>query len=301
MIKYPSLIHEKEIRDWKDDTRRWMVFEKMHGCNFSMRVRGKEVEAYRRNGKLAPGEKFYGWESHKARYADALLNLSGLFGGDICLFGELVGGFYPGGKRNTPVQKYIYYCASYEWIIFDVYAVSEDRFLGYDEFASALEREGLLVAKPWYRDATLDEILQMERESEITRVPALFGLEPVAGNTIEGWVLRPEDGLEPHGIKLRTKRFRDRAHREDVPVLPPAEKPEVDDALLDLVSQARFENVRSKEQEIQSRSEIPRYIDLLVEDILQEQGGEASEDARKALRKKAGRLVVAEFNAILPH
>lgn len=277
MLKYSSLVHEKHASRMPLDLK-WMVTEKMHGTNMSFHVDSNTIQVFRRNGPLVEGDKFYSWEKVKAKLTPGLLKIAEKVGGPITVFGELIGGYYPGCKQTESlIQKHIYYTPNHEYVVFDMYNHETQRFMDVDEFIGLAQYGGLHVIQPWYRNMTLDDIFKLNHETECTRVPEQFGLEPVPDNGMEGWVIRPE--TEPTDgnrclLKHRTQRYKDRAEVDDVNAPPKKDKIHPNQDFLNrircMLTPERFQAVASKELEIQSKSEIGKYIGLIQQDLIDE-------------------------------
>ena len=302
-MRYPSLVHEKDvpatIAKLSPDIK-WMVTEKMHGANMSFRVNPEKqsIDTYRRNGPLKPGDVFHGWEKVRDSIREPLLRLADRLSSEIVVFGELVGGYYPGcGPAVAIVQKGIYYTPNHEFIAFDIYNVEQDMFLDVDRLIELADCYGLRVIRPWYRDMSLAEIFRLEHENEVTRVPEMFDLPRIENNFIEGWIIRPEQAEPRVLLKHRTRRFFHRGEQVDVNA-PIKQDPKVRnnvfiEAVKDSLTKERFEAVLSKELEIKSKSEISKYIGLVSDDILEEMEEEDRNQNAITLRIMNG--MVARF------
>jgi Rnl2 family RNA ligase len=196
MLKYPSLLSESKLGDTTIvPGMTFLVTEKLHGTNMQMRISTDgEITAYRRNDQLREGEKFYEWERIVTEHRDKLRDMAN--GKEIALFGEIIGGYYPGHPSRKvdqkPVQKQIYYCPEYEFVAFDVYDFTTQTFWGFDELLDGCKSHGIRVVEPWYRHMNLVDIIAIDHNAEQSRMPYVFGLPPIENNVIEGWVIRPE-------------------------------------------------------------------------------------------------------------
>ena len=130
------------------DATPWVATHKLHGANFIVRVARDGSLAYgRRNGFLAPGEKFYNYES-----AVAGLNFAAL--ANMCIdkeedalavyvYMELYGGMYPGmpAGEGKCVQRGIYYANTNRVRVFDVFVqtAAAGAVPGEAELAEALD------------------------------------------------------------------------------------------------------------------------------------------------------------------
>jgi hypothetical protein len=286
-MRYPSLLNEKQGKSYSD--ARWIVTEKLHGCNFQFRVDADGIRVFRRNGELKPGEKFHDWETMRERLRDALMRLRLELGARVIhVFGELVGGTYPGIPSSCkPIQTQIYYSPTYEFFVFDIIDEGEtelDLFshagkvpVDYATMISACETSGLRVVTPWYTHVTFDDIKTFDFEEENSRIPIELGLpDPPGRNIIEGWVLR-SGSLR---VKWRTKRFRNR--REEP---TPSRSNSVDQGVVDyvksLITKERLESVKSKELDLPLRG----YATLMRADILEELDNQPNRATSKAITK----------------
>jgi Rnl2 family RNA ligase len=304
MKKYPSIMKEREIGDAPSDVK-WIVTEKLHGSNLQFRLdpSTKSVRTFRRLCELHPGEKFYGAENLPERVRPRLVKLLYHFPSEVSVFGELIGGHYPGfPKTKTMIQKNIYYCPDHEFVVFDIYDYGSGRFLDFDDMTVLCEKVKLHVIRPWFpRSKTMDEIMNLDHENEQTRAPTeLFNLKPVPNNFIEGWVIRPErELLTPRGsrvmFKRRTKRFLKRGQSkewsENHEKLLDQENADILARVPDLLTLALWENAKSKE--LENEKSISKFIDLIYEDVVDELQVEPAPDVRKKMRKMIAKFVQA--------
>lgn len=144
------------------------------------------------------------------------------------LFGEICGGSYPGFKSSiSAVQKEIYYSNSIEFIAFDLYVSTTSNnkttkiidetevtkeeitkeqtlsqtttkngsfFVSYEVFQNLIDsfqyNSIRILRSPELAVGSLEEILELDVNSKLSRVPDLFGLHSVENNFIEGIVIR---------------------------------------------------------------------------------------------------------------
>ncbi|PBC71013.1 RNA ligase [Streptomyces sp. TLI_235] len=114
----------------------------------------------------------------------------------MVLYGELFGGRYP-HPRVTPaegvpaVQTGVWYAPDLHWSAFDavVEADGGPRWVGDAALRRAAGAAGLCCA-PLLAEGPLVRLQELPAVFP-SRVPALFGLPPLAGNLAEGYVLKP--------------------------------------------------------------------------------------------------------------
>lgn len=290
MFHYPSLAKERELISYlsqtDDDTTKWIVTEKMHGLNLQFLVQEHgNITCFRRNGQLIPGDKFYGWERVLEECTGSLLKVRARYGADVRVFGELIGGIYPGMKTSPQdfmIQGEVKYCPDNRFVVFDIYDCQEKRFLDFYHMRELAMDSGLFVVQPWYSGLTFAQVLQLDHEQENSRIPDMFGLvpPPIANNIIEGWVIRPErepEGKERRLIKRRTCRYMDikagtAKDYEAPPTRVNRHRANHETLIAEFsvyLNSARVRAVMSKELEPTVRL-MNTYIQLVFEDILQE-------------------------------
>jgi Rnl2 family RNA ligase len=297
-VKYPSLLHEKYTDRLLDQAShrpdmKWLVVEKVHGLNCSVRVHENTcMTISRRNAELKEGDKFYSVPKVMSSIQSKLNALRRLYGEEIIVYGEYCGGDYPGvmspSLNSVRVQPgSLFYCADNQFLIFDVFLMRTRRFDDYFAMIEKVRSVGLNALEPWHV-GSLAEMLNVKPDGTQTRVPELFGLGPLENNFIEGFVIRPE--FEPDEgcllgrmiLKNRRKEFRARVWKDGGD--KGEKKPTRDCKLFNenqyraICAEAtveRFQSVRSKELEITKQTvvdkkEMSRYMILMMNDILQE-------------------------------
>lgn len=303
MKKYPSIMKEREIRDAPEGVK-WIVTEKCHGCNFQFRIDPgdkESVRTFRRTGELGSAENFYGWQGVLERLRPALQKLVRYHPSEVSVFGELIGGHYPGfPKKLAMIQKYIYYCPDHEFVVFDIFDYAAGKFLDFDEMTILCRKAGLHVVRPWYRGKTMDEIMRIDHEDESTRIPEMFGLPAFPNNFIEGWIIRPDrELLTERGsrvmFKRRTNRYLKRAGSDWVDQhqkMLHDEHSSVLSRVPEMLNLAMWESAKSKE--LECKESIPKFIELIYQDVLEELDGvEMTTDMRKKIRQMIGKFVQA--------
>jgi Rnl2 family RNA ligase len=214
----------------EDEDDKWVVLEKVHGCNFSFICNGAGVQCARRTALLSDGETFYSWQKAKEKYVAGVLeiykeieqmlveldeclgtsyrrfnapkknqeppSLDGKRLATVTVFGELFGGIYP--HPDVPdlgllhCQKGVYYTPDIEFYAFDIYV----KFMGEaNGFWLNYRKAMQLFAKHnfFYARPLFEGPLQECLKFDITinsSVPALLGLPPLEKNQIEGVVIK---------------------------------------------------------------------------------------------------------------
>lgn len=289
MFMYPSFRTEEEMRDdIMDDLHpdiQWVVSEKMHGCNFQLRcnLKNMHVHAYTRKKRLLPGDKFFSWEAIRHLYKNAVRDIAKRFGANISVFGEIIGGHFPGMKKMVtggPVQKLVYYCPDYRFVAFDVYNHDKKTFCSYNTMIESCRSVGIPTPPEYRRGLTLAEAFDLNVEGEQSGVCAeMFGLTSFADNVWEGLVIRPESGFQVfHGVnyrgfyKRRTSRFLNHLrvnYDHDYKRQP---KTTVDDEYAKIISAAKeaaLENILSKELEgTLNMQTIYKFANLVLKEIV---------------------------------
>ena len=217
MFRYPSLLNERELAlVVATDERKYLVTEKFHGSNFQFTVDMIDdrlvIEAFRRNGKIHENDTFYGWREIREKYRGVFETMYHLIGHKFGIFGELIGGFYPGVKRNPSalrVQNFIHYAPTNEFVVFDMYDAGTNRFWSFDAMYRMAKWAGMHVVEPLHRNMTLAEICEIDHENQTPGFPVnVLKLPEAKDNFIEGYVLRLEEDDEAHTMyKRRTKRY----------------------------------------------------------------------------------------------
>ena len=184
----------------------YVVTEKVHGSNFSFITDGKKVLVAKRTSVLTEEEipKFFNAKLMLEKYKENVISLfEELFGKEVeeqkivQIFGEHFGGVY--GEKSEPghirIQKEVHYAPFNDFIVFDIRVkIGETEFwLSWDKVKKIAENNGFKVVPELFR-GTFEEALEYPNEF-ITKVPELYGLEPIKGNIAEGVVIKPIESL----------------------------------------------------------------------------------------------------------
>lgn len=181
---------------------RWVATEKIHGAQLVVATDGDAVRVGKRKAWLQPDEPFFGWQilrhelEAKARAMHAALGR----GGELHLYGELLGGSYPHPDVAalpglSAVQTGIWYAPGLAWAVFDALVVGEGTpvFLAHSTLEALSERVGLLVP-PRLGRGTRAELTRLPVRYP-SRVPTQLHLPELPGNVAEGYVLKPDAEL----------------------------------------------------------------------------------------------------------
>lgn len=310
----------------------WVVQEKAHGANFSFAsADGEHWATAKRNSALAPDDVFYGHAALLERHRERLGALWRVLrkrypngGGQVTVYGELLGGHYRGVKddgKSKRVQRGIDYAPDNRFYAFDIHVKGTEGapvgYLGVDEANVLFEAHGFAFAKTRFR-GTLDEALSQDNAFD-SEIPALYGLEPLRDNMCEGVVIRPVDTrYDPRGsrviIKHKNARWSDkktvkRARRPPGPEMGPAGKALLHEAMA-YATPARVPAAVSKIGEV-TRQDFGRVVGAVGKDVyadFEADHGKAlaalAESDRKLITKALGRqaveLVRAYWIAELP-
>ncbi len=203
----------------------WVALEKLHGGQLVVACDGDAVHVGKRKAWLAAGEPFFGWQLIAGELAAGVRAIARQAAArQAVLFGELIGGGYPHPEVAavpglTPVQTGIWYTPALAWVAFDALVAAGDddegELLAHRELEELAGAAGVRTA-PRLARGTRAELERVEVRFP-TRVPAWFGLPPLADNLAEGVVLKPDARCAPEGrpvIKRKLPEFDDERYRE---------------------------------------------------------------------------------------
>lgn len=237
----------------------WVALEKVHGAQLQVAVGGGEVRFGKRKAWLADDDPFFGWQLVRAELADAARAVAAAVGAPVVvLYGELFGGAYPhpdvpAAPGLQAVQTGVWYAPDLRWAVFDVLvAAGEDddgELLAFGEVAEAAAAAGLLVP-PVVRRGRRPEVEAVSERFE-TRVPALLGLPPIAGNLAEGLVLRPDARGRPGARPAHKRKIAefDEGRFDEAEAWDPGARPSAEDLAAwatRLTNRARVDSAASK-------------------------------------------------------
>jgi Rnl2 family RNA ligase len=190
----------------------WIATEKVHGANLVVATDGRDVRIGKRKAWLRDDEALFGWQLLRATLGEAARGVWRSLGasGTVRLHGELYGGAYPHAEvaavpGNLPVQTGVWYAPDVRFSLFDVQVEGDGgaEFLAHRTLEALAAEHGIEAVPVLGRGArgTLEQLPVRFP----TRVPALHGLPPIAGNVAEGFVLKP-DARMPAATRPAVKR-----------------------------------------------------------------------------------------------
>ena len=238
--KYSSMenaYREKEVEkiitnDFATNDIEYVVTEKIHGCNFSFLSDGNDVKVAKRTSILNEDElsKFYDADIMLEKYGDKIKELAKYItdiyeASEIQVFGEHFGGIYNNEteKGYIKIQKEVQYIPFTDFMVFDILVKRPDGypekfskkeiFMHWDKVKTLCNKFGLKVVPELFR-GTFEECLNYSNEF-ITKIPEIYGLEPIEGNICEGIVIKPLQELRFNNgerviIKSKNDKFKEK-------------------------------------------------------------------------------------------
>ncbi len=267
----------------------WVVLEKAHGANLSFVIDQHTVQCAKRTALLGQKEftTFYNAGEVFKRYSLAARKLWELVSNNadcIIIYGELIGGHYPGKdiptKETKMVQRGVYYCPQNDFYAYDIRVVKDatSTYLDYDTCTALFTQVGFTYAKPLQR-GKLDKLLEWSNihKADQSTIPQYFGLPAVADNIREGHVLKPVfNEFMPNGnrviLKDKNEKYSERTRkpRQQTVAKNPAELQEAINDVLNYVTDTRLDNVLSKVGPDVTQRDIGKLMGLLTQDVLQD-------------------------------
>ncbi len=192
----------------------WVATEKIHGANFVVAIDVSGAVSFgKRKAWLERDTPFFGWQLIAADLEERVRGLARATGApQVVCYGELFGGGYPHNDVAaiaglSAVQTGVWYAPDLRWSLFDVLVASDDdndgELLAFSDTEDLASVAGLMtppvVGRGRYQE------LEPITVDDVTRVPALLGLPPIAGNRREGIVLKPDKRM-PAGTRPIVKR-----------------------------------------------------------------------------------------------
>jgi len=227
--KYSSIensYREKEIKriitSGIIDCCEWVVTEKIHGTNFSFISDGENVKVAKRTSVLNDNEleKFYDADIMLENYRESAKKVASFLISQnpkikqVQIFGEHFGGIFNGETKPgfTKIQKEVHYIPFTDFMVFDIMTVDEDEnaeFLEWDKVKNLAFNCEFKVVPELFR-GTFEECLQFSNEFP-TKIPELYGLNPIEGNICEGVVIKPVvNKTLPNGDRVILKNKNDK-------------------------------------------------------------------------------------------
>jgi Rnl2 family RNA ligase len=284
----------------------WVVTEKIHGANFSIRYDGSNFYCGKRTGWINDQDNsFYNYTKVRDENANRIkalyeyLKTIGMDFDALTLYGELCGGNYvhPEVKRNphaTKVQSGIQYSPHNEFYVFDL--MLDDEYVNYDVAADALHEFSFLYAEP-LMTGTLVECLMYENKFQ-TLLPNQLNLPEIENNICEGVVIKPNDArfMGHSRVILKNKNEKWNENKGKVKVRTEYKFTEKGQEMLDTVftfiTENRLRNVLSKEGQINNKMfglVMKRFTEDIMKDFLKDNQVEMdllTKDERKMIQKR---------------
>ncbi len=180
----------------------WVATEKVHGAQLVVAVDRTTGDASvgKRKAWLASSDAFFGWQVLAPAMIAAVRSWAETLDvPQLHAYGELFGGAYPHPDVAAlaglqAVQTGVWYSPQLCWSPFDLLLCDNDDddgiFASYTELASLTKNTGF-PPPPLVARGPRGDLLRLPVASP-TRLPARFGLPPLADNIAEGLVLRPD-------------------------------------------------------------------------------------------------------------
>lgn len=285
----------------------WVVTEKVHGSNFSIRYDGKQFLCGKRTSWLTgPDNEFFNYtkvlQSHKNRIEALYNHLKSelkLEFDTMTLYGELFGGSYPHPKVKKvsdaiKVQAGIWYSPFNEFYVFDM--MLDDEYVDYDIVVDALDSFNFLYAGPLFT-GSLEECLEYENKFQ-TKIPSILGLPEIENNICEGVVIKPNDarfmGHSRVILKNKNEKWKETGKKTKVrSEFKFSDKgQDMLDTLFTYITENRLKNVLSKEGKIDHTMFgylMKKFTEDIMKDFLKDEEqtfNSLSKEERKVIQKR---------------
>jgi Rnl2 family RNA ligase len=273
------------------------------------------------DGSKHPGEYFYHHNLIEDKYREDILQLyelienSGMVAPErliqIQVFGEFFGGSYPGFTDKTPIQKGVHYCPEADFLVFDIRvdfiysfaSVCKDHdretisqtdirynseYLPHSQVEQFISQLPKLRTVPIVKRGSFDELITLDPVFQ-TRIPDLYGLEPIEGNMAEGYVFKQDGPHSAHHsrplIKSKNSTF------AEVLKNKPKIKVSVDSYditdILPYCTQNRFNNTISK---IGLDNRFEKMMGLFVTDALKDYEKDLPDEEKEYFEKNSKKI-----------
>lgn len=240
---------------------KWMVTEKIHGCNCQITYDGETVVFGKRNGFVEEGENFYNIEKVLEPYKENIKKMFEYIKQEVDLqtltiFGELFGGHYPHpdvtpDRTASKVQKGVYYHPSNRFMAFDI-CLNNSIYLCGKDFVNLCEQFNLPTVPVLSTNIDFDQALLYPNNGQ-SLVNVRYNLPKIEDNIMEGVVIRGWDKdyyatpLSRAIIKNKNDRFKEVSHepKQKIDKTLPEHLQKVLDKILEYVTPQRVVNVIS--------------------------------------------------------
>ena len=185
----------RELSEYDDKDRKWIVQEKVKGVPFSLWVSPREVKGANKQRFLREDEEYFNWKQWKRQVAPGMKKILSRSRGHVIVFyGEIFGGYDPDPNFShyapgaVPLNRGVAYAPHNDWYVHDVMidGTWQDQWYIY-EMCDTL---GLTYAFELFK-GSLKKALKFNTDFQ-TEIPDIYNLSPLEQNTAAGIVIRPE-------------------------------------------------------------------------------------------------------------
>jgi len=290
----------------------FIVQEKAHGANFSMWTDGETIWSAKRSSFLSEDETLQFYNAHVLidTYKDNVLNAFNYLKNklpetkEICIYGELIGGFYPHKEvlkdnKASRIQAGVDYCPHNDFYAFDI--MVDGLLVSQDLCIEVFEQTKFLYAKPLFR-GTLDECLEFSPNFQTT-IPSMLGLPLLVDNFAEGVVIKPNEPKHLNGstrviFKNKTEKFQEKGKPKKEKIEETFSSPQAEKYLEELssyVTENRLRAVLSKIGPVSSKDfgkVMQSYVQDIMEDFLKDnEKYNTDKEVEKKDRKMISKIV----------
>jgi len=246
----------------------WLVTEKVHGANFSIRYDGSNFYCGKRTDWIVDTDNsFYNYTDIRDRHINRIKGLYNHLKNDLkydfdtlTLYGELCGGNYPHPEvkrdpKATKVQDGIYYSPYNEFYVFDM--MLDDEYINYNIAEVALTEFSFLYATILWA-GTLEECLEYKNIFQTT-IPKQLDFPDIENNNCEGVVIKPNDtrfmGHSRVILKNKNDKWKETGKKQKIRTeYKFSDKTQnMLDELFTYITENRLRNVLSKEGEVDNK------------------------------------------------
>ena len=269
--KYPSLIDHYNLDSallssfQLDQVKKWFITEKIHGANFAVYFDGTAIKYARRYELLTDTENFFGYQALIPTMKEACDVIFTKLSKPFIIYGELCGGFFGKESNGAVIQKEVQYCPENQFLVFDIFDITNDKFLSIYETWDCISETNLATV-PWLGTrTTLEDALAYNVEELSIKLQADAMLPLQYDNFIEGIVIRPNlDLYNSRGnrfiIKKKSPRFAD---AKDAVKIAKKENRAVQDAWTASYAPENIDPLLTQARTVSAISKVGRDIKLM--------------------------------------
>ena len=297
-----------EIRENIDENTIFTVTEKCDGSNFSFISDGNNVIVAKRTSVLNNASLFDSdimYENYKDNVLKLARYLKNQNINEVQIFGEHFGGLYNGktDKGYSKIQKRVQYIPYTDFIVFDILVTQNNNkyFLNWDEVKELATKFGFKVVPELFR-GTFEECLKYPNLFN-TKIPEMYGLEPIEDNIAEGVVIKPLEDLRLKNgsriiIKNKNDKFKEkgRGKLQKVQVQLNKEEKEILNEMTKYFEISRIQSVLSKGDVKLDWKQFGKLSGLFFKDALEDfikdnpKFNELDKGIQKAIKKEAQKI-----------